>query len=56
MSFSRCRFLSAAQAVGEKGRSPDNKAVAAALDLGVALGAMAAKIGVAVDIFTSERG
>ncbi|KAG2428786.1 hypothetical protein HXX76_011486 [Chlamydomonas incerta] len=41
------------QAVSEKGRAPENKAVAAALDLGVALGAMAAKIGVAVDIFTS---
>ncbi|KAG2449586.1 hypothetical protein HYH02_005119 [Chlamydomonas schloesseri] len=43
------------QAVSEKGRSPDNKAVAAALDLGAALGAMAAKIGVAVDIFTSTN-
>ncbi|GIM02600.1 hypothetical protein Vretimale_7479 [Volvox reticuliferus] len=41
------------QAVPEKGRAPDNRAVAAALDVGVALGDMASKIGVAVDIFTS---
>eukprot|EP00198_Chlamydomonas_reinhardtii_P008964 XP_001698301.1 COP-II coat subunit [Chlamydomonas reinhardtii] len=53
LDLGRHHHLAASRAVGEKGRSPDNKAVAAALDLGVALGAMAAKIGVAVDIFTS---
>ncbi|GLI63399.1 hypothetical protein VaNZ11_006360, partial [Volvox africanus] len=41
------------QAVPEKGRASDNRAVAASLDVGVALGDMASKIGVAVDILTS---
>ncbi|EFJ41892.1 hypothetical protein VOLCADRAFT_98134 [Volvox carteri f. nagariensis] len=41
------------QAVSEKGRGAENRLMAAALDVGAALGDMAAKIGVAVDIFTS---
>ncbi|KAG2495463.1 hypothetical protein HYH03_006408 [Edaphochlamys debaryana] len=41
------------QAVPEKGRSPEHRAVAVALDVGAALGAMGARIGVAVDVLTS---
>ncbi|KXZ47553.1 hypothetical protein GPECTOR_34g712 [Gonium pectorale] len=40
------------QAVTEKGRGPENRTVAAALDSGVAIGSAAGKMGVPIDIFT----